>query len=76
MGLLRKHEELAMLAMKNTRRAYMKTRYRENEEHARGARVNEGFACAHTEIFFGGATRRARRLIVAERVGCRTRDSG
>ena len=53
------HEELAMLVMKNAQRAYMKTRCRENEEHARGARVNEGFACAHTE-FFGG--------LLAERV--------
>jgi hypothetical protein len=26
----------------------MKTRYRSNEEHAPGARVDEGFACAHT----------------------------
>lgn len=36
-GLLRKHEELARLAMKNARWAYVKTRYRENEEHARCA---------------------------------------
>ena len=59
MGLLRKHEELALLAMKNARRAYMKTRYRENEEHTRGARVNEGFAGAHTEIFLGGYSQSA-----------------
>ncbi len=32
----------------------MKTRYRSNEEHAPGARVNEGFADAHTEFWWRG----------------------
>ena len=34
-GLLCKHEELAELAMKNARWAYVKTRYRENEDRAK-----------------------------------------